>query len=403
MIPRHSPPFGIGRATLSILSFLERVDVDQVECKFAETFKIPYAILLPSVRAGISWALRASIEPGTRVICPAYTCEVVHEAVVRAGGQLCLIDTQKNSFLMDQTTLRSGQTRNCPIVLCEIYGYTYDLSAIAQNTENTHPIRIVDMAMTVPSSQLVARLQENDVGFLSFGIGKCMYSGWGGMCFTKNEVLAEKIRQIRNSSLVQGSPLLFLERSVKVPLRTLAHSRILYGFSRKINETRIRGKQKNQTKDKNDYMWHWKSPGRLSPEWFVPSTCLDRSLIYYNIKHAEHYYNRRISLANRYHNNLSGASGFILPDVSNFPLSHYTIRVDSDIRSRLREDLWKIGIDVGTLFPLAKYIPKDDYPNASKIASEVVNLPLSPCLSFDDIDWISKNLLDGIMKLKGKL
>lgn len=399
MIPRHRPPFGVGRVILSILNSLRSTDVEEVESKFAEKFKIPYIVLLPSARAGINWALKTAIEPGTRVICPAYTCKVVHEAIVRAGGQLHPIDTQKNSFLMDQTTLSSALNNNYPVVLCEIYGYTYDLSTIVQEAQNTPPIRIVDMAMTVPGSQLIERLQENDIGFLSFGIGKCVYSGWGGMCFTTNRTLAEEIKQIRNSSLIRGDYLLFFKRSLEILLRTLAHNQTLYGLLRKINDARAHRKYRNRYKKNNDCILHWKRGENLSSEWFVPSTRLDRNLTFYNLKHAEYYYDRRISLATRYRDNLEGAVGLILPEVSKFPLSHYTVRVNPSIRSRLRKHLWKQGIDAGTLFAFPKYISKDNYPNASRIASEVVNLPLDPCLSCDDVDWISENLVRGVMEL----
>jgi len=392
MIPRHRPPFGVGRVILAMLNCSKTVNVEQVESKFVEALKVPYAVLLPSARAGICWALKTAIEPGTKVICPVYTCNVVHEAVVRAGGQLHLIDTQENDFLMEQATLSSAQMGNYATVLCEIYGYTYDLSAIMKKTENTPLVRIIDMAMTVPDSELTKRLQDNDIGFLSFGIGKCMYSGWGGMCFTKNKALANEVRKIRDLSLTQNNLLVFFKRSLNILLRTLAHEQVLYGFSRKVKDIEVHVKRRNQYKKKNDCMLRWKSGEHLSPEWFVPSTCLDRNLICYNLKRAEYYYNRRISLASRYRHNLEGVAGLILPEVSDFPLSHYTIRVNTGIRCCLREYLWKQGIDIGMLFSFPKYVSKDDHPNASKIAAEVVNLPLDPCLSFDDVDWICENL-----------
>ncbi|MHC4159673.1 MAG: DegT/DnrJ/EryC1/StrS family aminotransferase, partial [Planctomycetota bacterium] len=390
--------FGIGRVVLEMLNCSKTTDVEHVENKFAETFKVPYALLLPSARAGISWALKTAIEPGTKVICPVYTSEVVHEAVVRAGGQLHLIDTQENGFLMEQAILSSAQIGNQPVVLCEIYGYTYNLSGMEWNTQNTPPICIVDMAMTVPGLRLTERLRENDIGFLSFGIAKSMYSGWGGMCFTKNMALAGEIRKIRDSSLIPNNLLFSLKRSLNILLRTLTHGKVLYGLSRKVKDIEVRVKSRNQYQKKENCMLRWQKGEALSPEWFAPSTRLDRRLVCYNLAHAEYYWNRRISLATRYHDNLKAASGIILPQVSPFPLSHYTIRVNSGIRLQLREYLYSRGIDTGASFAVPQYICKDDYPNAAVIASEVLNLPLGPYLTFNDIDYISENLIRGVSK-----
>lgn len=398
-MPRHGPPFGIGRVVLEMLNFSKSAGVEDIENKFAETFKVPYTLLLPSARAGISWALKTAIEPGAKVICPVYTSEVVHEAVVRAGAQLHLIDTQENGFLMEQAALSSAQTGDYPVVLCEIYGYTYNLSDMEQNTRNTPTIRIVDMAMTVPGPQLIERLRENDLGFLSFGIAKCMYSGWGGMCFTRNKALAGEIRKIRDLSLNPDNLLFSFKRSLNILLRTLAHERVLYGLLRKVKDIEVRVKSRNHYEKKENCMLRWQKGEDLSPEWFAPSTRLDRRLVCYNLEHAEYYWNQRISLAARYHDNLKAAAGIILPPVSAFPLSHYTIRVNSGIRLQLRKYLYSRGIDTGASFAIPQYICKDDYPNAAAIASEVLNLPLSPYLSLNDIDYISENLICGVSKL----
>ena len=159
MIPRHRPPFGVGRVLRSVADWGNRVTPEQVESAYAEACGVPYAMLLPSARAGICWALKAVIEKGTPVLCPVFTCQVVHEAVVRSGGALHLVDSSSEGFLMDPQVIRRDATNGrYALVLCEVYGHSYDLATLSKEVRVPPLIRIVDMAMTVPDAPLPSRL-----------------------------------------------------------------------------------------------------------------------------------------------------------------------------------------------------------------------------------------------------
>lgn len=388
MIPRHRPPFGIQAVVRSMLSRTKGSSLEQIESAYAQAAGLPHAVLLPSARAGIYWALKVAIAPGTPVICPAYTCRVVHEAIVRSGAQMRLVDTKETEFLMDDTALSAAQSGKHATVLPETYGYTYDLSAIGSKNQGNQLARIVDMAMSVPNSRLFERLQHTDFAVVSFGIGKCMYAGWGGMGLTRDAKLADEVRRLRDSRLTRGDALLLIKRSVETLLRTVAHERVIYGVSRRTKETKKPGSHRKSRPA--GFPSHWVGETDLSPEWIYPSTYVDRGLALYNLKHADDYYHGRIALAARYDDNLRGVAGILRPGVSPFPLSHYTIRVNSSARRAIRESLWKSGIDVGALYGFPSYLAKTDYPNSERIASEILNLPLDASLSAEDVDRISE-------------
>lgn len=388
MIPRHRPPFNSWHMMLAMFNSLNGIRLEEVEKRLSDFFEIPYALLLPSARAGISWALRTSITPGTSVVCTAYTCKSVHEAIIRAGGSPYLIDTSKNSFLMDLELLRRAQTGDYALVLCELYGCSYDFPQTAITPQTAPRITIVDMAMTVPHAGLISRLQKNDVGVVSFGIGKCMYSGWGGMCFTHDSSIAKAIKGLRKSSVAPGGSFLYLKRCFSILLRIMAHNRLVYGSLRK-----IRGPEQEI-----DTSRFWSDPKTLSREWFLPSSRIDRALIFYNAKKSGWYVDTRISLAKRYRKNLAGVAELILPPVSHAPLSHFTIQVDTRIRPMLREYLWKHGIDTGILFSLPPYLSRAEYPHACMVASQVLNLPLYPSLCSFDVDWICEKTIHYLKK-----
>lgn len=376
-----------------MLSRAKGSSLEQIEDAYAQAAGLPHAVLLPSARAGIYWALKVATAPGSSVICPAYTCRVVHEAIVRSGAQMRLVDTKETEFLMDETALSAAQNSKHATVLPETYGYTYDLAAIGKNRAN-QLIRIVDMAMSVPNVRLFERLQDTDFAVISFGIGKCMYAGWGGMGLTHDAKLADEVRRLRNSRLTRGDALLPIKRSVETLLRTAAHERIIYGVSRRTRETRKPGSRRKSRPA--GFPSDWVGETNLSPEWTYPSTYVDRGLALYNLKHADEYYHSRIALASRYHDNLRGIAGILRPGVSPFPLSHYTIRVNNSARRAIRESLWKAGIDVSALYGFPSYLAKTDYPNSERIASEILNLPLDASLSVEDVDRISECVVHAV-------
>jgi len=193
---------------------------------------------------------------------------------------------------------------------------------------------------------------------------------------------------LRNSRLARGDALLLIKRGVETLLRTVAHERIIYGLSRRTKQTRKPGRHRRS--HPAGFPSHWVGETNLSQEWIYPSTYVDRGLALYNLKHADDYYHCRIALAARYHDNLRGVAGILRPGVSTYPLSHYTIRVNSSARRAIRESLWKSGIDVGALYGFPPYLAKTDYPNSERIASEILNLPLDASLSVEDVDRISE-------------
>jgi len=397
MIPRRRPPFGVGRVIKSIFDCWNRPTVADVEEAYARAYGMPHAVLLPSARAGICWALQATVEAETRVLTPAFTCFVVWEAVVRSGGQIHFIDNQESSFLMDYTRIKQAQVGNYAIVLPEIYGYTYDLSQIARQATTALKVRIVDMAMTVPTAEHFVRLADSDFAVISFGAGKCMYAGWGGMGFTRDAKLASNVRQIRDQSLSRPGMTLVLRRSLRMLALNVMYERFAYGALRKIKDVqRVIKERIHPHPTASSLHLNWEKPP--SKEWFLPTTYVDRNLMLYNLEQAERYIERRKLLAERYERNLRGTDGLVCPETSFYTLSHYTVRVKPAVRSLLVNYLLKADIEVSTLFDFPKSLSKLEFPHANRTASEVLNLPLHTNLCFGDIDRISESVAHGCLK-----
>ena len=305
MIPLHRPGFGLGTVLACSLSNTGSRSLRRLEEAYTEASGGVWAVWLPSARAGIGWALRASLEGPAKVIGPAFACTVVHEAMVRSGGELRLLDAGAGSFLMEPQAVLGLESGRHALVLCEVYGHTYDLGELERNAVTTPAVRIVDMAMSVPCPALFQRLRSYDFGVISFGNGKSMYAGWGGIGFAHERALAEAVRRLRDLSLAQGHSKLLWQRALGIGLRTAAHYPWVYGLSwrlwyrgrpllgragRWLRRNRWPEPAPPRVPGAAQIPGAWFDDRTCAPEWHLPSTHLDRGLALWNLQQAQGFH-----------------------------------------------------------------------------------------------------------------
>jgi len=391
MIPRHRPPFGAGRVLAAALGAGgERGGLPALEAAWAGAGRVPHAVWVPSARAALFWALAEALAPGAAVVCPAYTCVVVHEAVIRAGRDLRLVDTRPDLFLPDESAMGHPAGGHA-VIVSELYGHPADLERLARAPGPAPRLRVIDMAMSIPSAGLLERLRGNDVALVSFGPCKCLYAGWGAMAFTRDDALASALRRERDAALSRPTWRLALGRAAYLFTRTLAHHRLLYGRLRQRMEPSSLGESVRGA-EVTAFPAAWRDDRDRSDEWRLPSTGVDRALIRHNLARTAAYVERRTALAERYRRNLRGAAGLVLPPESPWPLSHFTVRVAAGERARIRSALLSAGIDLGMVFGYPGHLAPRDYPNAARIASEILNLPINADLAPAEADRISEHL-----------
>jgi dTDP-4-amino-4,6-dideoxygalactose transaminase len=406
MIPANRPAFGLGTAIAASLGVgRARADFQRLEEAYAEGSGCGEAIWLPSARAGIGWALCAAIGKQTQVVGPAFTCSVVHEAMVRSGGRIRLIDAGEEGFGMDLQTLHAAQHGDYALVLSEPYGHPYDLAQLAREAASPAVIRIVDSAMAVPHRSLFQRLQANDFAVISLGVRKSMFSGWGGFGFTRDRGLAEEVRKIRDARLAHGDFRLAAKRAVQTTLWTAAHYPLVFSLTRRLwhqalavraRLARERQRQPAFTPAADTPLGFpaaWTDEGTCSPEWRLPSTYVDRRLALWNLIASESAHATRLALARRYHENLADAPSVIRPPASPFALSHYTVRVRAWIRERVKEQLYRAGVYTDSLWAFSPHLDRQIIPKAFRLSSEVINLPLSPWMKTSQVDRVCELLV----------
>ena len=395
MIPRHRPPFGIARLLRELLR-LRPTRLEELEAGYADLLKCRFAVWLPSARSGICRAIEFGLSDDATVFCPAFTCHVVHDAVKRSRRRIQHVDSCSDGLLMDDAVLsRPCHSSQHGIVLSEVFGHRY--SSDGQELVESARLRIFDMAMAIPHAKDIRRLQEDDVALLSFGLGKSLYAGWGGMALTNSRSMAEWLKECRDRDADEPSFRSACRNNVAIFARTIAHTALLYRHARKVAERSKVPVQKvtdHATPTVSD-----NTDAALPREWTQRPTSLHLNLVRHNLEQSAFYQERRQKLAECYRTRFQSSIrtdrlNLKLAPESTEALSHYCIQIAGTHRESLRQWLWNHGVDSATLFDLRSRDGACNEviccPNARRLSEEVVGLPLSVDLRIPDVERIAE-------------
>ena len=142
----------------------------------------------------------------------------------------------------------------------------------------------------------------------------------------------------------------------------------------------------------NKFPAAWADESTCSAEWRLPSTHVDRGLALKNLELADAVHAKRLRLAQRYREQLSGVGGLRLPPVSPFALSHFTVRVDARRRNGIKIELYRRGVYTISLWAFNEHLNPQEFPNAFRLCSEVICLPLSPWMNDGQVAEVCEHL-----------
>ena len=402
MIPHYSPPFGPARVLSAILSRALAPDVDTLERMYAEDLGVRAAVLVPAVRSAILMLLKASADAKTLVVGPAYTCLVVHEAMISSGARVRFVEPSAGGFLMTVEEVCAATEPAACLVLSEMYGLAYD-ERFLRATQDTRPrLRILDMAMGVPDPERLQEMQPGDVALFSFGFGKSLCAGGGGVACFQDEDLAARIRKRRT---------LWCLRT-----RAAHASATTSPFSRSVS---IRTRMACRPAKVGVELWragrrwaahrdaaaaHARAASRpseprapyISHEWTHSMTPVERKLAAYNLGRMRASAEIRRRQSEVYVGGLRDCDVLHWIDGCSLPQSHFPIRVSAAYRERLRHYLGRRGIETGFEFPFSGALDRDRFPGAARTSDEVLTLPLGEHVSLDDVRSIARHVAAGL-------
>jgi dTDP-4-amino-4,6-dideoxygalactose transaminase len=198
-----------------------------------EYFRAEHAFFLSSGKAAFFLILSALKEMRNRkkVIIPAYTCFTVPSAIRKAGLEIVPCDVREETLDFDPDRLEGLCDGNTLCVVpTHLFGIPSDVKTVRRIAEK-HGIFVVEdsaQAMGVRRGD-EALGAAGDAAFFSFGRGKNITCGSGGLIITSSGEIAGKIRRLQEK-LAPESFMETVKTFVELSVMTAFLSPYLYWF-----------------------------------------------------------------------------------------------------------------------------------------------------------------------------
>ncbi|MEY4512899.1 MAG: hypothetical protein RLZZ450_5021 [Pseudomonadota bacterium] len=174
-------------------------EVQAFESALALSTHRKHAIAVGSGTAALELALRAlEVRPGDEVLCPALTWPSPAHAVLGTGAELGLVDVDRDEWNATEHGFASARTsRTRAAIVIEQFGSPARHAAIAAALPGV--ALVVDAACSLGASYAGAPCGSHGIiACTSFHPRKVLTTGEGGACLTDDDLLAERLRALRN-------------------------------------------------------------------------------------------------------------------------------------------------------------------------------------------------------------
>jgi dTDP-4-amino-4,6-dideoxygalactose transaminase len=321
-------------------------EVETFESEYAAYCEASHCVSLANGLDALHLALRAlEVGPGDEVIVPSNTYIATWLAVSQCGATPVPVEPVEATYNLDPALIEAAITPRTKVILpVHLYGQPADMDPILAIARK-HGLRVLEDAAQAHGARYKGRRigGHGDVVAWSFYPGKNLGAlGDGGAITTNDPELADRIRVLRNYG-----------------------SRVKY-----VNE--VQGYN-----------------SRLDP--------IQAAVLSVKLKHLDAWNARRSRLAARYLDGLANKD-ILLPHVPAWgePAWHLFV-VRHACRSVLQQQLSDAGIGSLIHYPIPPHRqqayatagwPTDAFPLASRMASEVLSLPMGPQLQAEQVEKI---------------
>ncbi|MBL8861381.1 MAG: DegT/DnrJ/EryC1/StrS family aminotransferase [Planctomycetes bacterium] len=330
-------------------------EVEKLERDFAALHGVAHGVGVANGTDAIAIALRsACVRPGDHVVTSPFTFFASAGAVAWIGAKPVLADVELDTALLDPAKAEAAiDARTTAILPVHLYGQMADMRAFRALADRRQLALVEDGAQSHGASRDgVSCAQLGDACAFSFyptkNLGAC---GEGGMILTRSDALAARARRVRE----HGSP-------------------VRYTHAELGTNSRLQG---------------------------IPAATLNVKL-----PHLAAWNERRRALAARYDAAFRG-SAEVVPLARRAGAVHvyhqYTVRILGSVsRDAVVEALKAERIALAVHYPSPVHLQEaaqpwgygpGDFPNAERLAREVVCLPVHPFLSDADVDRVAERLL----------
>lgn len=321
-------------------------EVERFEAEFAAYSEVGHCVGVSSGTAALSLALRAAgIGPGDEVIVPAHTFIASALGAVHAGATPVLVDVDEGTGLINpDAALAAVGPRTTAIVGVHLYGQACDMDALGALARSRGLFLLEDAAQAHG-----ARYRGRRCGSLGAAAAFSFYPtknlgalGDGGAICTDDEVLAARLRRLRN-----------------LGQRTKGEH-VELGFNERLD-----GLQAAFLRVKLPHLDAWNDARR---------------------RHAAHY------------RGLLDADVRLLEERPDSPCVYHLLPARFANRDAVALGLRELGIEGAVHYAPAMHghpalrhhvVPEDSFPAAEAWAAEELSLPMHPDLTADEVQFVA--------------
>jgi perosamine synthetase len=175
--------------------------VAALEQAFAERFGFVHGLLFPYGRVAIHALLTGLGWQNREVLCPAYTCVVVPDAVAASSNRVVYVDSAPDHFLPRWQDWQAAPTpQTAMAIMTPLFGYPVDKKCDeAIRARAPGAFILYDEAQsygTIDEGGL--QLRGADAALFSLGLGKLITSLSGGMLLLRDGALYRSVRAVRD-------------------------------------------------------------------------------------------------------------------------------------------------------------------------------------------------------------
>ncbi|MFN0244436.1 MAG: DegT/DnrJ/EryC1/StrS family aminotransferase [Planctomycetota bacterium] len=330
-------------------------EVERFERDFAQLCGVPHGIAVSNGTDALVVALKAlGVEPGDRVVTTPFTFFASAGAIAWIGAQPALADVELDTALLDPKKAEAAiDARTSCILPVHLYGQMVDMQAFRAIADRKHVRLLEDAAQSHGARRDGHGCGElGDAAAFSFyptkNLGAC---GEGGLVATRDADVAAHARRLRD----HGSPVKYQHAEVGT-------------------NTRMQGIQGAVLNAKLPHLAAWNE--------------------------------RRRAIARRYERAFAGSACVVqlrVAPASAHVYHQFTVRICGDVaRDRVLDRLREQKIFAGVHYPTPVHLQEaargwgygpGDFPNAERLAREVLCLPVHPFLSDSDVDRVAEAVI----------
>lgn len=328
--------------------------IQEFESSFASYTEAEHAVGVCNGTVALHLSLIAiGINQGDEVIVPTFTYVASVNTIVQAGGIPVFVDIDRETWQMNPLDIEQKITpKTKAIMVVHLYGHSCDMDKIMQIALKYNLLVIEDCAEAIGTKYKGKHVGNfGDAGAFSFFGNKTITCGEGGMVVTNNAAICDKLIHLKGQGLARG--------------REYWHD--IIGFNYRM-------------------------------------TNIQAAIGLAQLEQIESFLIKKQQIANWYNNNLTELPIKFHGPSKDVDHSFWmcSILVETpELRINLRNHLKNVGIDTRpTFFPVHTmpmyYKEGVKYQNAEYLSIRGINLPSYPGLSKEDVDFICKEIKQGL-------